>query len=75
MQTERNTKMTIERLMEFARAYAQLGWAVQQQVNDVVNGEYGDLNPNALAEMERTLKGYHEDLDAAIVDAHEATVE
>lgn len=66
--------MTIEKLMEFASAYTRLGWAIQQQVDDVVNGSYDDLNPNALAEIERKLKGYHEDLDEAIADARFRTM-
>lgn len=64
--------MTIEKLMEFARAYNQLGWAIQEQADDIANGDYDDLNPNALAEIERSLKGYHEDLDSAIKDAKES---
>lgn len=64
--------MTLENLMKFARAYSGLGWAIQAQVDDVVNGDYSDLNPNAVAEMERALKGYDDDLDAAINDALES---
>jgi len=58
--------MELDELMKFARAYRDLGWAVQAQVDMIVNGDCDDINPNALAEISRTMRGYNDDLDAAI---------
>lgn len=58
--------MGIDGLMRFARAYSKLGWAIQEQLDDLVNGNCDDLNPNAVDEINRTMRGYDDDLDAAI---------
>ena len=64
--------MELANLIEYASAYTKLGWAIQAQVNDIADGDYADLNINAVREIERHLKGFNEDLDAAIVEALEA---
>jgi hypothetical protein len=61
----------IEQLMNFARAYAGLGSSIQAQLEDIVNGDRDDINPNALQEINRALRGYNDDLDAAIDGALE----
>ena len=39
-------------LMDFARAYARLGWAVQEQLHDLIEDpDTEDLNPNAVRRM------------------------
>jgi hypothetical protein len=63
--------MEIDQLMEFAHAYAGLGSAIQAQLHDIVNGDRDDINPNALQEINRALRGYNVDLDAAIDGALE----
>lgn len=67
--------MELEDLMRFANAYARLGWTIQEQLKDVVNGDCDDINPNALAEIDRTMRGFNEDLDAAIDAAMSATAQ
>lgn len=61
--------MELANLIEFAAAYTKLGWAIQAQVNDIADGDYSDLNINAVKEIERHLKGFNDDLDAAIDEA------
>lgn len=61
--------MELDDLMKFARAYNKLGWSIQEQLDDIVNNDYGDINPNALAEINRTMRGYNDDLDTAIDEA------
>lgn len=61
--------MELDALMKFAHAYASLGWAIQKQLDDIVEGNYGDLNPNAIAEIASRLRGYNEDLENAIDEA------
>lgn len=61
--------MNIEQLIDFAIAYNRLGWAIQAQVNDIVNGDYDDLNLNAVKEINQKLRGFHDDLDSAIDEA------
>lgn len=64
--------MELDELMRFARAYNKLGWAIQEQFDDIVNGDCDDINPNALAEIDERMRGYNDDLDAAIDVALEA---
>lgn len=58
-------------VLDFARAYADLGDAVNSQVDDLLNGDeddFEDLNENAVALIERRLGGYLDELDSAIED-------
>lgn len=64
--------MELDQLMRFARAYNNLGWAVQEQLDDVIDGNHNDLNPNALEEIDNKLRGFDDDLDEAIDNAMEA---
>lgn len=64
--------MNLHDLMQFATAYSNLGWATQEQVNDILKSDYSDLNPNALKEINERLRGYNDDLDTAIDEALEA---
>ena len=61
--------MELNQLIRFAKAYSSLGWAIQQQLNDVIDGDFSDLNENAVAEMWQKLNGYDDDLDEAIKEA------
>lgn len=67
--------MELNELMRFARAYNKLGWAIHQQVDDIVQGNYDDLNPNALADINQHLRGFNNDLDMQIDEALEANRE
>ena len=40
--------MTLKQLIDFAKAYNNLGAAVQEQMDDVLKGRGEDCNPNAL---------------------------
>lgn len=41
--------MNFHDFVELARKYAAMGWSVQQQMDDVIDGEpLDELNPNAL---------------------------
>jgi uncharacterized protein YukE len=61
--------MELDQLMRFAHAYSKLGWAIQEQLDDIINGEHCDINPNALQEISKTMRGYNGELDEAIDDA------
>lgn len=65
--------MELDQLIKFAKAYSGLGWAIQQQLDDVIGGDLSDLNENAVAEMWQKLNGYDDYLDASIKDALEMT--
>ena len=62
--------MNAERLIEFAERFNELGWAVQAQVDDVLNNRLTEINPSAVDAM-RTLMGYCEELDDAIQAARD----
>lgn len=62
----------MEQLIRFAKAYNALGWAIQQQLDDVVDRDFSDLNENAVAEMWQKLNGFDDELDENIKDALEA---
>lgn len=40
--------MELRDLIEIAKAYQSLGWAVQEQLDDFLQGEEEGCNPNAL---------------------------
>jgi hypothetical protein len=65
-------KMELYELMRFARAYSKLGWAIQEQIDSIVNGDLDDLNSNALEEIDTHLRGFNEELDESIDAALEA---
>ena len=68
--------MELDDLLKFARAYRDLGWAVQEQLDDLAFGnDYGDLNPAALAEINSRVRGYNDDLDEAIDAALEGVMQ
>ncbi len=54
-------------LMTFAKAYASLGTAVQEQLDDLLDGD-DRMNPNAVTQIKRTLGGVNDDLDERISD-------
>ena len=58
--------MDIEQLLRFARAYNGLGTSIQTQAEAIVDGDLSDINPNALKEIDRALRGFNDDMDAAI---------
>lgn len=64
--------MELDELMKFARAYSKLGWAIQEQLDDIVNSNLDDINPNALTEIDERMRGFNDDLDGAIDQALEA---
>lgn len=55
-------------LIRFAKAYAKLGWAVQEQLMQLINGdpdEMHGINPNAVEVMKQELLGLNDDIDRA----------
>lgn len=40
--------MTLYKLMYLLKEYNGLGWAVQEQLDDVIDGKIKDCNPNAV---------------------------
>lgn len=54
-------------LVVFAKAYASLGAAVQEQLEDLLEfQEDADINHNAFDVMERTLRGMNREIDEAM---------
>lgn len=45
--------MRLESLMRICRAYNNLGWAVQEQLDSVLADNASKCNPNALAMIEK----------------------
>ena len=43
-------------LIQFAEVYSKLGWAIQKQLNKLLNGETEGLNPNAVRAMRDLLR-------------------
>lgn len=50
-------------LLQFGKAWAELGWSVQAQVEDLVAGDTDEVNPAAIKAADRALRGYNEELD------------
>ncbi len=53
-------------LMRFAKAYSGLGSAIQDQLDDILDSNFSDINGNAVVEMERHLRGMNEEIDDAL---------
>ena len=59
-------------LLAFAKAYVGLGWAVQEQLEQLMDGGGGSVNPNVVTLMRERLWGFHAEIDDAIVEFEEA---
>ncbi len=56
-------QLQLSDLITFAKKYQDLGDAVQQQLDDLVNYDYGDLNPNAVRMIEEFLAWVQQTMD------------
>jgi len=69
--------MDIDILIDFAKRYAKLGSCVQEQLDSLLDGDYDDINYNAVKDIKRQL-GDNPRIDEAIkefdeyLDAEEA---
>lgn len=62
-----NENVDIADLVRFAKAYRDLGWAVQEQFDSlVIDGDTSDLNENAVKEIEQRMGKMHPDIQDAI---------
>jgi hypothetical protein len=52
-------------LVEFANRWAKSGKFIQENVQQMLTGEFGDLDPAAIQEARGLLEGFHPDLDEA----------
>jgi len=52
--------------LRFAKAYASLGDAIGEQVEDLVAGDYQEVNPNAAEYMRERLAGFNAEIDDAL---------
>lgn len=59
-------------LLEFGRAYASLGAAMQEQLLSLANDPGTDANPGAVRMIEAKLGGINAELDKALKDWHES---
>lgn len=55
--------MELRELMVFAKRYAALGKIIQEQVENVIDGDLSECNPDALKIIKDRLSGFNEDLD------------
>lgn len=58
-------------LIEFAKKWAGLGDAVQEQVDDILNDPNANVNPNAIRLAQERIGGYNEEIDNAIAEYYE----
>lgn len=68
------SEVGVDGVIAFARAYVNVGWAVQEQIDGLLDHEFDGLNASAVAVIKRNLAAYHEDIREA-VDAYEAWYE
>lgn len=53
----------LDQLIEFAKAYARLGWPTQEQLDDLLRiGDLAEINPNALQRIEDGLGPYDNEI-------------
>lgn len=68
---EEGTVIDAEEVVNFAKAYQDLGRSVQEQLEDLLEMDpdrWDDINPNAVTLIERSLGGYLDEIDMAISD-------
>ncbi len=58
-------------LIDFAKKWAGLGNAVQEQVEDILNDPNAQANPNAIRLARERIGGYNEEIDNAIDEYYE----
>lgn len=58
-------------IMNIARLYASLGDSVQDQLNDILNGRYEDINSNAFRDIKVKLGGHVQEIDVVINEYEE----
>ena len=55
-------------LIDFADAYSSLGDAVQEQLRDILDGDFDGQNSNAIRVIKREMGGVHNEIDEAVQD-------
>ena len=63
--------MNVYELLKFAKKYSDLGDSIQEQLDDIMDDNFDDVNPNALSVMIRSIKGYDDQIDEALQEALE----
>jgi len=53
-------------LVNFAKAYNELGWAVQEQFDAILDGRFEDVNVNAFEVIKERMSGFHSEIDGQI---------
>jgi hypothetical protein len=58
-------------LVEFARAWSKMGWAVAEQVEAILDDAdaWSEQNPNALRVAQERIGGFHPEIDGALAEA------
>lgn len=63
-------ELDVTDLLDFAKRYNDLGEAVQEQLDSLLDGNqdnwHDDINPNAVKLLKEHLGGFHPDIDDAI---------
>lgn len=59
-------KMPAAIMVAFAKRWAALGSAVQEQAEDLLAGDADELNSNAVRLIQRTIGGWNEELDEVL---------
>ena len=63
---------TTEALFRFAHRYARLGSSIQEQFDKLIDGDFDDLNPNAVRIIREYFDGdFTDEIDKAIADYYE----
>lgn len=65
-------EVDLDILIDFAKQYSKLGWAVQPQLDTVIAGSDEHVNPNAFDEMKMHLSGFNNELDAVFLAYEDA---
>ncbi|TWT49042.1 hypothetical protein KOR42_39580 [Thalassoglobus neptunius] len=61
-------------LIRFAKAYQDLGEAVTEQLDDLFEQRYDEVNPNAIELIRQELGGMNEEIDSVLEEfAHRRT--
>jgi hypothetical protein len=63
-----SSDVSLDYLISFAKKWNDLGWSVQEQVKDVIDGDYEDLNSNAIRLALKELGGMHKELKEMFTD-------
>lgn len=72
MDTEAESSMSLDDLLDFAKAYSKLSRDMRQVLDFVMDGRGESVTTDEIEDLQAALGGYNSDLDDYLKEAHKA---